>query len=190
MLESRTRGAGQTGRTTAHIMTWVRAVEWAGVALQANPELVPWREGSSLGWLGGKSCIAWCGTAPQHNTRIMAMWCNTVTHPCLPLALLRQLDDYYYECESMHGLEKTKIVAQSLRGAADWIENVCREVRRARGPVVCSTRARVCLLAAAAGWLLHGCAGYGGAASQARRAQAPQAGARRGQAFNQGPTSC
>ncbi len=29
----------------------------------------------------------------------------------------------------MHGLEKTKIVAQSLRGAADWIENVCREVR-------------------------------------------------------------
>lgn len=32
------------------------------------------------------------------------------------------------ECESMHGLEKTKVVAQSLRGAVDWIENVCREV--------------------------------------------------------------
>ncbi|PRW44524.1 oxidoreductase [Chlorella sorokiniana] len=59
VLESRTRGAGQTGRTTAHIMTW--------------------------------------------------------------------LDDYYYECESMHGLEKTKVVAQSLRSAVDWIENVVRE---------------------------------------------------------------
>ncbi|KAL4423050.1 hypothetical protein ABPG77_002084 [Micractinium sp. CCAP 211/92] len=59
VLEARTRGAGQTGRTTAHIMTW--------------------------------------------------------------------LDDYYYECESMHGKEKTKIVAQSLRSAADWIEKVVRE---------------------------------------------------------------
>lgn len=30
VLESRTRGAGQTGRTTAHIMTWVRARGWMG----------------------------------------------------------------------------------------------------------------------------------------------------------------
>lgn len=116
--------------------------------------------------------------------------CNNVTPPCLPSTLpLWQLDDYYYECESMHGLEKTKVVAQSLRGAADWIENVCREVRRAMNGTRCVKHVR--LLAAAAGWLLHGCAG--GAASQARRAQAPQAGARRpprGQAFNQGPTSC
>lgn len=59
VLEARTRGAGQTGRTTAHIMTW--------------------------------------------------------------------LDDYFYECESMHGKEKTKVVAQSLRGATDWIERVVRE---------------------------------------------------------------
>lgn len=29
----------------------------------------------------------------------------------------------------MHGLEKTKVVAQSLRSAVDWIENVCKEVR-------------------------------------------------------------
>lgn len=51
--------------------------------------------------------------------------------PCpLPVPNHQQLDDYYYECESMHGLEKTKVVAQSLRGAVDWIENVCKEVRR------------------------------------------------------------
>ncbi|EFN55349.1 hypothetical protein CHLNCDRAFT_134365 [Chlorella variabilis] len=59
VLEARTRGAGQTGRTTAHLMTW--------------------------------------------------------------------LDDYFYECESMHGKEKTRLVAESLRGAADWIERVVRE---------------------------------------------------------------
>ncbi|GAB4819568.1 hypothetical protein N2152v2_006614 [Parachlorella kessleri] len=59
VLEARVRGGGQTGRTTAHIMTW--------------------------------------------------------------------LDDYYYECESMHGLEKTKLVANSLRKAVDWIENVTNE---------------------------------------------------------------
>lgn len=29
----------------------------------------------------------------------------------------------------MHGAERTKLVAQSLMGAADWIEKVVKEVR-------------------------------------------------------------
>ncbi|PSC69844.1 oxidoreductase [Micractinium conductrix] len=41
--------------------------------------------------------------------------------------IMSWLDDYYYECASMHGEEKTKVVAHSLHGAADWIEKVCRE---------------------------------------------------------------
>ncbi|KAH7623959.1 hypothetical protein Ndes2526B_g01211 [Nannochloris sp. 'desiccata'] len=55
VLESRVRGAGQTGKTTAHIMTW--------------------------------------------------------------------LDDYYYECISMHGQKNATLVAQSLRSAVDMIEH-------------------------------------------------------------------
>eukprot|EP00887_Chlorella_sp_A99_P007470 scaffold2.g7470.t1 len=41
--------------------------------------------------------------------------------------IMNWLDDYYYECISMHGLEKSKLVAESLGKAADWIEAVTRE---------------------------------------------------------------
>lgn len=43
-------------------------------------------------------------------------WCN------------RRLDDYYYECMSMHGEEKTRVVADSLRKAVDTIERISQEV--------------------------------------------------------------
>lgn len=54
--------------------------------------------------------------------------------PCLPPArrvppACLSFEQTRSECESMHGQEKTKVVAQSLRGAADWIERVCKEVR-------------------------------------------------------------
>lgn len=37
------------------------------------------------------------------------------------------IDDYWYEVESMHGHEKAKVVAQSMRAATDWIERVIKE---------------------------------------------------------------
>ena len=42
------------------------------------------------------------------------------------------------QCESMHGKEKTKTVAQSLRGAIDWVERVVQEVRMRAAAGACA----------------------------------------------------
>lgn len=46
------------------------------------------------------------------------------------LCHLCRLDDYYYECEKMHGAEKTRLVADSLLKAVDFIERTAKEVRQ------------------------------------------------------------
>lgn len=60
---------------------------------------------------------------------------SRTTCPTLPLP---PADDYYYECEKMHGLEKTKIVAESLRKAVDAIEGIVKEVRQCQLAFRCS----------------------------------------------------
>lgn len=40
-----------------------------------------------------------------------------------------RLNDYYYACERMHGPEKTRLVAASMRGAVRWVQALTQEVR-------------------------------------------------------------
>jgi hypothetical protein len=44
-----------------------------------------------------------------------------------------RLDDYYLWCEKMHGADKTKSVAQSLRRAIDQIEHISKQVSSTPG---------------------------------------------------------
>lgn len=88
MLESRTRGAGQTGRTTAHIMTWVSVRRVVGQLESKGRGLAGGQLRCSAVW---HLCI---GTLSRHSAWLAERAPHPLTNS-LPFLPHGQLDDYY-----------------------------------------------------------------------------------------------
>jgi hypothetical protein len=105
LLESRVRGGGQTGKCN----------------------LIPQFVRDKANGIGTLLC---CYASPdthsffkQHfQIFLLSIFVGRTT-----AHIMTWLDDYYFECMSMHGDEKTRLVGESLLAAVDWIENTCKE---------------------------------------------------------------